>query len=175
MIQTRAADTPRRHPTSTDDFQNGRLSGRLSPFNTGTCLIIHCPYHDYQSFIVCTRVAKAVGYQSVRSLRLKWTLLQRLRLQSREADRPYGAMSRQGNNAFSNETCPVDILSPFRFNAVRDRPIGGGLRRSRDILSLDASGPQNSGMEGGGGITFGAKSAPTIWTDVISWLGRTHK
>lgn len=50
-IRIRVLDTPRRHPTWIDDFQNGRLSGRASLFNIGTCLIIHCPYHDYRSYI----------------------------------------------------------------------------------------------------------------------------
>lgn len=60
----RVRDTPRRHLMQIDDFQNGRLNGRASPFNIGTCLIIHCPYHDYRSFILRLRVEKLVGYQS---------------------------------------------------------------------------------------------------------------
>lgn len=66
-IQTRVADTPRRHLMRIDDFQSGRLNGRVSLFNIGTCLIIHCPYHDYRLLlIVWIRVGKFVGYQSVR-------------------------------------------------------------------------------------------------------------
>ncbi|TGZ49513.1 FCH domain only protein 2 [Temnothorax longispinosus] len=65
------SDTLRRHLMQIDDFQNGRLNGRASPFNIGTCLIIHCPYHDYQSFIFRLRVEKLVGYQSVHQPKIK--------------------------------------------------------------------------------------------------------
>jgi hypothetical protein len=34
-IWIRAQDTLRRHPVQIDDFQNGHLNGRASPFNIG--------------------------------------------------------------------------------------------------------------------------------------------
>lgn len=68
--QIRVRDTPHRRLMQIDDFQNGRLNGRVSPFNIGTCLIIHCPYHDYRSFIFRLRVEKPVGYQSVYRLKI---------------------------------------------------------------------------------------------------------
>lgn len=42
-------DTLLHHRMWIDDFQNGRLNGRVCPFNIGTCLFIHCPYYDYCS------------------------------------------------------------------------------------------------------------------------------
>jgi len=81
-IQTRVADTPRHHLTRIDDFQNGRLNGRASPFNIGWIrLITHCLYHDYRSFVVRTRVGKFVGYQSVCRLRIKRIFFQVLHIE----------------------------------------------------------------------------------------------